>query len=180
MTDFINEVWAAGLTPDPTPLTFEDLLKEMMAFTFAHPAWRGFHSSDIELSLLYLHRFGYPRMEERHRPLLRALQPTWNERIHALVLRDSYAARPVATSLSKPAATDVVEDGLQWFAERERTAGLGDADLDELIAELLVAIAGRDADIFRRVPAAGEILAALVPRQNTIALQLSAQLGRAH
>jgi hypothetical protein len=178
VTDFIGDVWTAGLASDPTSPVFVDLLKEMMAFAFDHPAWKGFRRSEIELSLLCLHRYGHPRMEERHRPLLRALQPTWNERVRELVLRDSYAARPVAAFLAKPAAADVVEDGLRWFAERESTGARADSDLDETIAEVLVTIAGRDTNVFRRVSAAGEVLAALVARQNTIALQLSAQLGR--
>ena len=42
---------------------------------------------------------------------------------------------------------------------------------------MLATLMGRDPQIFRRVPDAAQVLAALAARQNPIALQLSAPLG---
>ena len=47
-----------------------------------------------------------------------------------------------------------------------------------LPVELLAELIGRDATVLVRHPDAAEVLNALVARQNAIALQLSAQLGR--
>jgi hypothetical protein len=93
-------------------------------------------------------------------------------------MRSSYSARHFVAFLGDPVAAAIVETGLQWLAERERESARPDDDLDERTAELLVKLMGRDPQIFRNQAAAAEVLAALVARQNPIALQLSAQLGR--
>lgn len=176
VSDFIKDVWVAALGEDPTPTKFADLIKEMMAFAAEQPSWTGAFTDELELDLLCLNRFGYPRMEERHRPLLAALQPEWNE-LAARQMRSSYSARSFVAFLSDPAAADIVETGLRWLAEREREGAHPDDDLDRRTAETLAKLAGSDPQIFRNQPAAAEVLAALVALQNPVALQLSAELG---
>jgi hypothetical protein len=147
-----------------------------MSFAAQQETWRGGHTDELELALLCLNRFGHPRMEARHRELLAELQPEWNE-LATRRMRSSYSARPVVAFLADPAAADVVESGLKWLSEREREGARPDDDLDESIAQLLATLMGRDPQIFRRVPDAAQVLAALVARQNAMALQLSAQLA---
>lgn len=178
VAELLNEVWAAALSADSAPNSFVPLIKEMMDFSSSHENWTGFRWSDTEMSLLCLNRFGLPRMEERHRPLLRALQPEWGDRVRALVVSGTYSARTVAAFLETPVAAEIVEQGLGWLAELERAGGRRDSDLDESVAQLLVTLAGREREIFRRLAPAGELLSALEERQIPVALQLSAQLGR--
>lgn len=176
VSSFIRETWRAALAEDPTPPEFVGLVKEMMAFGAEQSSWSGFFADELELELLCLNRFGYPRMEERHRPLLAALQPEWND-LAARQVRSSYSAHPLVAFLGEPAAADIVETGLQWLVEREHEGHPQDDDLDEQTATTLAKLAGRDPRIFRDQPAAAEVLAALVARLNPVALQLNGQLG---
>ena len=176
VADFINDIWRVALAEERTPTHFPALVKEMFAFAARQETWKGAYTDELELALLCLNRFGYPRMEERHRQLLAELQPEWLD-LAARRMRSSYSARHLIAFLADPVAADVVETGLQWLAEREREGIRPDDDLDERTAELLAKLMGRDPQIFRRAPDAGQVLAALVARQNAIALQLSAQLG---
>lgn len=173
VSDFINDVWSAALREEPTPAHFPALIKQMMAFAAEQETWQGAHTDELKLALLCL---GYPRMEERHGQLLAELQPEWSH-LAAQQMRSSYSARHFVAFLADPVAADIVEMGLQWLAEREREGARSDDDLDERTAQLLAKLMGRDPQIFREQPATAEVLAALVARQNPIALQVSAQLG---
>ena len=121
VTAFLNEVWRACLAPEEPSQGFTALIKEMMAFGAQCATWRGFHGDDLELSLLCLDRFGYPRMEERHRGLLATLQPEWDE-LAKKHTESPYSARTVVDFLGKPVARDILAIGLAWLADRERSA----------------------------------------------------------
>ena len=176
VVDFINEVWLSALREEQPPPRFSSLIKEMMAFAASQESWRGFHTDELELALLCLHRFGHPRMDDRHRSLLSDLQPEWSE-LAAARMRSPYSARPIVDFLARHVATDLTETGLGWLAAREHEGLPTDDDLDNESAELLVNLFARDPQIFRRVEAARDVLAALVARQNAVALELNAQVA---
>ena len=176
VSDFIGDVWRVALVEETTPADFPALIKEMMAFAAEQETWKDGYTDELELALLCLSHFGYPRMEERHRHLLAELQPEWIE-LAARQMRSSYSARHIVAFLADPVAADYVETGLQWLANREREGAHPDGDLDKRIAEMLTKLIGRNPQNFTNQAAASEVLAALVARQNPIALQLSAQLG---
>jgi hypothetical protein len=175
--NFIDDIWIAALADDEEPPAgFVELIKTMMVFARQQESWKGGRGDSLELALLCLSSFGYPRMADRHRPLLDALQPEWSE-LAAANMRSPYTARPIVAFLGEPVAAGLVDTGLGWLAERERSDTRPDDDLDEAAAELLSKLAGREPEIFRRLEAAREILTALVARQNPVPLQLSGRLG---
>ena len=135
--NFIDDVWITALADDVALMGFVPLIKAMMAFADSEESWRaGGDRESLELALLCVGRFGYPRMADRHRPLLDALQPEWSE-LAAANMRSAYGARPIVSFLGEPVAAGLVDAGLGWLAKRERAEVRPDADLDEAIAELL-------------------------------------------
>jgi hypothetical protein len=177
VSDFINDIWRAALAEEPVPADFSLRVKEMMAFAAEQETWTGSRTDELELALLCLSRFGHPRMVERHRQLLAELQPEWTE-LAARQMVSNYSACYIVDFLADPVAADIVATGLEWLAERERQGARPDDALDKSTADLLAKLNGNDPQIFQKQAAAADALAALVARQNPIALQLSAQLGR--
>lgn len=174
---FLSEVWSAALSLQAAPAHFARMIKEMLAFAAEQESWTGWHTDELQLDLLCLSRWGHPRMEERHRPLLMELQPEWAELVEPL-MRSSYSARSIVPFLAKAVASDLIPTSLRWLSERERAGITPDDDVDQVTVELLAELIGRDATVVVRRPDAAEVLNALVARQNPVALQLSAQLGR--
>jgi hypothetical protein len=177
VSTFINEMWRTALALDAPPAHFAAMIKEMLAFASEQQSWSGWHSDELQLELLCLSRWGHPRMQERHRLLLAELQPEWTELVEPH-MRSSYSARSIIPFLAEPVASDLLATSLDWLAERERQGIASDEDVDQATVELLAELIGRDATVLVRHPDAAEVLNALVARQNAIALQLSAQLGR--
>lgn len=174
---FLSELWSAALTLEAPPAHFARMIKEMLAFAAEQESWTGWHADELHLDLLCVSRWGYPRMEERHRSLLMELQPEWAELV-APHMRSSYSARSIIPFLANAVASDLIPTTLGWLVDRERRGITPDDDVDQVTVELLAELIGRDATIVVRQPEAAEVLNALVARQNPIALQLSAQLGR--
>lgn len=182
VSDFVSEVWRAGLAAEELPDGFAETIKEIWSCYAeqerASP--RRHRAGDTELAMLCLSRFGYPKMEKRHRPLLAALQPEWSEMVAAR-LADPYFAVHAVRFFAEPAAADIVADALRWLSTREEGRPRYDESLDEAMAELLAKLSGRDPQLLRRQDdvgvAARTVLAALVARQNAVAMQLSAALG---
>ena len=92
VSTFVNEMWRTALALDAPPAHFAAMIKEMLAFASEQQSWSGWHSDELRLELLCLSRWGYPRMQERHRPLLAELQPEWTELVEPH-MRSSYSAR---------------------------------------------------------------------------------------
>lgn len=177
LSAFIGELWTAALLAESPPSQFAELIKEMLAFASEHETWTGWGTEELQLDLLGLSRFGYPRMEERHRQLLTALQPEWAELV-GTHLRSSYSARIIIPFLARPVASDLAEASLHWLAELERQRATADVDVDQATAEMLAEMIGRDPQLMARSTDAATVLSALVARQNPMALQISAALGR--
>jgi hypothetical protein len=182
VTDFVSEIWRAGLAAETTSEGFAETIREMWSVRAEQQrttARRG-RVRDLELALLGLSRFGTTWMEERHRPLLSALQPEWSEMVAARIADPFFAVHAVRF-FAEPAAVEIVPIALGWLANREADDSHPDADLDEAVAELMAKLAGRDDTLLRRQDhvgaAARAILASLVTRQNAVAIQLSAALG---
>ena len=175
LSPFISEVWVTALTLESPPPQFPELIREMLAFAANQETWTGWETDELQLELLCLSRYGYPRMEERHRDLLAALQPEWAELVRSH-MQDSYSARSIINFLAQPVTSDLVDTSLHWLAERERQ-GSNDEDVDQATAEMLAELIGRDPQLIRRSADAAEVLAALVARQNAMALQISAVVG---
>jgi hypothetical protein len=176
LSPFISEMWVSALALDQPPETFASVIKEMLVFADASESWTGWHTDELVMDLLCLSRYGYPRMEERHRELLAALQPEWAESVQRHI-NSAYSARSIIPFLGRPIASDLVPMSLQWLAKREHDDGSADDEVDQAIAELLAELIGRNPELVRRFPDAATVLSALVARQNAVALQISAALG---
>lgn len=181
VSDLISDIWRAALAPEQVPDGFVELIKEIWAF-FAEQeqtSRRG-GAGDVELAMLCMSRFGYPQMEERHRPLLAALQPEWSTLVAARLASPYFAARAVRF-FAEPAAAQITDDALRWLASREDSGARSDEQLDEALADLMAKLAGRRPGLLRQQDDVGgsarTVLAALVTRQNVVAMQLSAALG---
>ena len=177
----LSDIWRAGLAPGQVPDGFVELMKEIWAF-FAEQeqtSHRG-GAGDVELAMLCMSRFGYPQMEERHRPLLAVLQPEWSTLVAAR-LTSSYFATRAVRFFAEPAAAEVADDAFRWLASREESGARGDEHLDDALADLMAKLAGRRPGLLRQQDDVGgatrTILAALVTHENPVAMQLSAALG---
>ena len=172
---FISEVWTTALTHESPPPQFAELFREILAFAANQETWTGWETDELQLDLLCLSRYGYPRMEERHRELLAALQPEWAELVHEH-MQSSYW--PVASSASSAGRSPPISSIPAFSgAEREREGASTDEDVDQATAEMLAEMIGRDPQLVRRSADAATVLAALVARQNAMALQISAVVG---
>ncbi len=175
--DFLNAVWIAGLEEHPSPASFASLIKEMMVFSENQAAWGGFHASGLRLSLLCLHRYGYPRMTSEHGDLLAELGIEWRDRARALVLTGGHDATPVVRFLATDIGLSIAAEGVSWLVDTINARTSLDDDLAQATADLLVTLSVREPEMLRTGPAA-EVLAHLVAMQNPVALQVSAQIVR--
>jgi hypothetical protein len=181
VSDLVSDTWRAGLERERVPAGFVGLIKEIWAFFVEQEqtSRRG-GASDVELAMLCMSRFGYPQMQERHRELLAALQPEWWTLVAERLTSPNFATRAVRF-FAEPAAADVADHALRWLVSREDSGARSDGHLDEALADLMAKLAGRRPGLLRQQDdvgdAARKILAALVARQNAVAMQLSAELG---
>jgi hypothetical protein len=179
---FLRGMWRAAIAQSSLPLHFEVMIKELLAFASQCETWRSGAGwpRDIETTIVGLDGYTVRELREDHAGLIESLQPEWSDWVAARV-SSFYFARNVAAFLKGPAASPVIDQGLEWLAERERRGDRVDERLDETLGELLNQLAARSPELFARQDDPGEsvrtILAGLAARQRPIALELMARFG---
>ncbi len=180
--DYIDAVWAGTLESESwTTYDFPAIFREMVAFAVTATNWTGRHSSDIAMALVCLNRWGHPRVRAEHAELLKALQPEWGAWVRDVALQNTHDARTVVHFFGEPGSDVIYVEALGWLADRERTASRYDSKLDRSVSEMLVSMRARHADLFSQTAPGAEsarfLLARLAGRGDTLALQLTSEIG---
>jgi hypothetical protein len=176
---FLSALWLQALSREAMPSTFPIVVKEMILFAGEAGSWKKPHP-DIAATLVDLNSYGFDLIHDRHPTLVAELLPEWADWVRPLLGSSRYA-RAFARFLRGVGADPVRADGLTWLAEREREGRDPDADLDNVIAELLVTISIREPALLRSAEPVGEnsryLLSRLAGRGQRLALELSRKLG---
>lgn len=176
---FLSALWLRALSRESLPPTFPAVVKEMIVFAAEAESWSKPHS-EIAAALVGLDSYGFDLIHTRHPALVTELLPEWADWVRPRLGSSRYA-RAFARFLRGVGADPVRADGLGWLADREREGRGPDADVDNAIAELLVAASIREPVLLRSAGAAGKssryLLARLAGRGQRLALELSGKLG---
>lgn len=177
---YLGELWSVGLGEERLNTKLVSVIKQILCFTEKHWSRSGRGGDDLALRVAGVDTVHRSLWSEVRQSVLIDLEPQWSEWVKPR-LTGTWFARYFAHFLEAPAAAAVRAQALSWLADAERNREHTDSDLDEAIAELLVVVYAREAELISGAGAPAEaaryLLSRLAGRGIPLALELSARLG---